>query len=131
MDGAAVFNFTIKRVPDLVKDTLVFSETTKQEVDYFIFHQANRFIIKHLVNKLDVPEGKVPLVLAEYGNTGGVSLPLTITQGKLDRLSRKNLNLMLLGYGTGMSWASALINLEAVVPIDHIELPGEAGQAYD
>ena len=127
MDGAAIFNFTIKRVPDLVRDTLSFTELSAKDIDYFIFHQANRFIVKHLVKKLEIPEEKVPLVLEEYGNTGGVSLPLTITQGKLDRTGKEKLNLMLLGYGTGMSWASALIKIEAGVPIDHIELPDREG----
>jgi len=123
MDGAAIFNFTIERVPDLVRDTLSFAEAMVKDIDYFIFHQSNRFIIKHLVTKLEIPEKKVPLVLEEYGNTGGVSLPLTITQGKLDRAGKEKLNLMLLGYGSGLSWASALIKIEAGVPIDHIELP--------
>ena len=130
MDGAAVFNFTIKRVPDLVRDTLSFSDMSAQDIDYFIFHQSNRFIIKHLVNKLEIPEEKVPLVLEEYGNTGGVSLPLTITQGKLERLGKEKLTLMLLGYGAGMSWASALIRIGPDVPIDHIEMPGKGSASH-
>ncbi len=121
MNGANVFNFTIKRVPGLVKDTLALAGKTADEIDYFIFHQANQFIIKHLVSKLELPEEKIPLILKEYGNTGGVSLPLTLTVGNLERPSDRPLNLMLLGYGAGLSWGSALVELEPDAPILNID----------
>ncbi|MFV2082350.1 MAG: 3-oxoacyl-[acyl-carrier-protein] synthase III C-terminal domain-containing protein, partial [bacterium] len=121
MNGANVFNFTIKRVPNLVKDTLALAGKTADEIDYFIFHQANQFIIKHLVSKLELPEEKIPLILKEYGNTGGVSLPLTLTVGGLKRPSDRPLSLMLLGYGAGLSWGSALVELEPDTPILNID----------
>ena len=55
---------------------------------------------------------------------------MTITKGKLDRLGKEKLTLMLLGYGTGLSWASALIRMEPEVPVDHIELPGRGGASH-
>ena len=127
MNGANVFNFTIKRVPDLVKDTLMLANKTPEEIDYYIFHQANQFIIKHLAKKLGLPDSKIPLILNEYGNTGGVSLPLTIAAGGLERPADRPLRLMLLGYGTGLSWASALIELGPDVPLDNIELHSPRG----
>ena len=85
MNGANVFNFTIKRVPDLVQEALSLAKITAEEIDYFIFHQSNQFMIKHLMKKIGIPDRKAPLILKEYGNAGGASVPLTITLGGLER----------------------------------------------
>lgn len=122
MNGANVFNFTIKRVPPLVHDTLAAAGLPHEAVDYLIFHQSNQFIIRHLVKKIGVPESKVPLILSEFGSAGGPSVPLTITQGRLVRPSDRGLLLLLLGYGVGLSWGSALIGLPPGAVLDHLEL---------
>lgn len=124
MNGANIFNFTIKRVPPLVNDTLEFSGTKMEEIDYYIFHQSNQFIIKHLTKKLKIPDEKVPMTLGEFGNTGGASIPLTITKGDLVRPKDRSLKLMLLGYGVGLSWGSALVDLSPDAVIEHCELDG-------
>ena len=121
MNGANVFNFTIKRVPELVHEALAFANITADEIDYFIFHQSNQFMIKHLMKKIGIPDRKAPLILKEYGNTGGVSVPLTITLGELERPRDKTLRVLMLGYGTGLSWASALVDLGPDVQLDHVE----------
>ena len=119
MKGANVFNFTIKRLPELINETLGGAGIKKEDVDYYIFHQSNKYIIDHLVNKLKIPNEKVPLTLKQFGNTGGPSIPLTITQGGLSRPSDRSLSLMLLGYGVGLSWGSALITLGADAVLRH------------
>lgn len=125
MNGANVFNFTIKRVPDLIRETLAVANVAADDVDYYIFHQSNQFMIKHLVKKVNIPDRKVPLTLKEYGNTGGASVPLTVTLGGLERPPDKTLRLMMLGYGTGLSWASALVDLDPDAKVDHIERPAK------
>jgi 3-oxoacyl-[acyl-carrier-protein] synthase III len=122
MNGAKVFNFTIKRVPPLVEQTLRLSNGTIEDVDYYIFHQSNRFIMKHLAKKMGLPDEKIPMTLNEFGNTGGASIPLTITKGGLVRSPNHSLLLMLLGYGVGLSWGSALIDLNSDTILQHIEL---------
>jgi len=122
MKGANVFNFTLKRVPALISDTLQFAKLEMEEIDYFILHQSNQFIMRHLANKINLPLNKVPMILKEYGNTGGCSVPLTITKGKLNRSQDKPLKMMLVGYGVGLSWASALISLNPEAILSHIEL---------
>ena len=128
MNGANIFNFTIKRVPTLIKDTHALSQTSIEDVDYYIFHQSNQFIIKHLMKKLKLPEDKVPMTLKEYGNTGGASIPLTITQGGLKRPKDRPLKLMLLGYGVGLSWGSALVDLPPDAILEHVELDSKRGK---
>lgn len=121
MNGANVFNFTIKRIPALIQSTLAAAQRSKEDIDYFIFHQSNQFIIKHLAKKEGLPEAKLPLTLAEFGSVGGPSIALTLTQGGLVRPPDRSLNLLLLGYGVGLSWGSALIDLPASAYLGHVE----------
>lgn len=126
MSGTNVFNFTIKRVPSLIQDTLDFARCTVEDVDYFVFHQSNRFIMKHLMKKCGLPEEKVPITLERFGNTGGPSVPLTITQGVFGGSRALSggapLTLLLLGYGVGLSWGAGLVTLDADVVIAHSEM---------
>jgi 3-oxoacyl-[acyl-carrier-protein] synthase-3 len=122
MDGALVFNFTIKRVPALVEETLGAAGLSVRDVDYFVFHQSNQFIIKHICSKLSLPTENVPVIIREFGNTGGVSIPLTLTEGGLARPSDRSLRLLLLGYGVGLSWGSALLELDSKAVLERVEL---------
>lgn len=122
MDGALIFNFTIKRVPSLIEETLSMAGRSAQDVDYFIFHQSNQYIIKHLCAKQSLPLEKVPIILKEYGNTGGASIPLTLTEGGLIRPEDRALKLLLLGYGVGLSWGSALVELDPQAVLESVEL---------
>lgn len=122
MNGAHVFNFTISRVPALIQATLDASGLTKEAVDYYIFHQSNKYILQHISRKMGLTEKSVPMILKDYGNTGGVSVPLTMTAGNLDRSGYKALTLLLLGYGVGLSWSSALISLSSDTLLKNIEL---------
>lgn len=122
MNGALIFNFTIKRVPALIEETLRAASVGTHDIDYFIFHQSNQFILKHLCAKQSLPLNKVPIILRNLGNTGGASIPLTMTQGHLMRPADRPLRLMLLGYGVGLSWGSALVDLDASAILDSVEL---------
>jgi 3-oxoacyl-[acyl-carrier-protein] synthase-3 len=122
MNGANVFNFTIQRLPPLIRDTLQLSGCRSEDVDYYIFHQSNQFILRHVMKKMEIPDEKVPMTLKKFGNPGGPSVPLTITRGELERPVDRPLKLMLLGYGVGLSWASAFIELEPDAILGNIEI---------
>lgn len=111
MDGAAIFNFTLKRVPPLVRDALELAGRRVDEIDHYVFHQSNRFIIRHLVKKCGLPEAAVPLTLADTANCGGPSVPVTMTRAVQLAADRPS-TLMLLGYGVGLSWAAAVVTLD-------------------
>jgi 3-oxoacyl-[acyl-carrier-protein] synthase-3 len=120
MNGPNIFNFTIKRVPALIEDTMRAASVTAGQIDYFVFHQSNQFIMKHLVKKAGLPAEKIPTTIGEFGSTGGPSVPLTITQGNLTRFADRDLSLLLLAYGVGLSWGSALIGLAPDALLGHV-----------
>jgi 3-oxoacyl-[acyl-carrier-protein] synthase-3 len=127
MNGANVFNFTIAIVPPLIQDTLRLANRSIGDVDYYVFHQSNRFIIKHLIATCGLPSERVPIIIDRFGNAGGPSVPLTVTQGLEHEAGKRPLWLMLLGYGVGLSWGATLIQLPADAALLHIEhQPAEA-----
>ena len=77
--------------------------------------------MRHLAKKVGLPEEKIPLTIGEFGSTGGPSIPLTITRGNLNRPADRELQMLLLGYGVGLSWASASVDAAAA---SHSQSPG-------
>ena len=128
MNGANVFSFAISRVPALIDETLQAADVSRDDLDYFILHQSNRFIMRHISNKAGLAAGKVPMTIEDYGSTGGPSVPLTITCGGLVRPADRALHMMLLGYGVGLSWGSALVDLPADAVLRHVELSAGPAQ---
>ena len=122
MNGSDLFNFTIQRVPPLISDTLAMAQKSVDDIDYYIFHQSNQFMMKHLVKKCGLPADRTPIILDRFGNTGGPSVPLTITQALSVEAIEKPLSLMLLGYGVGLSWSSALVHIDSGTRLSHSQL---------
>ncbi|HEY0705189.1 MAG TPA: ketoacyl-ACP synthase III [Polyangia bacterium] len=122
MNGANLFTFTIKRVPPVVNDVLAAAGVGVGDIDQFVLHQSNRFMMQHVCKKLGVPEAKVPYTLGEYGNTGGPSVPLTMTIALPPAPRPAGLKLMLVGYGVGLSWGSAVVDLPAGAHLGHVEI---------
>lgn len=136
MNGANIFNFSITVIPPLIESTLRAAGCSVEEIDYFVFHQSNRFIIQHLIGTCALPSEKVPIILDRFGNAGGPSLPLTLTQGLGDAAGTRSLKVLLLGYGAGLSWGSALLPLPAGAVLRHVEhasaiADAERGQAIE
>lgn len=128
MNGANVFNFSITVIPPLIADTLLLAQRTAEDVDYFVFHQSNKFIIEHLIKTCHLRPERVPMVLGRYGNAGGPSVPLTITQG-IEAAGVRPLSLMLLGYGAGLSWGAVLLPFPEGTKIRHVECGGRMAEA--
>lgn len=111
MDGAAIFNFTIQRVPPLIRDTLEAALLEVNDIDAYVLHQSNQYIMRYLATKCGLPAGRVPVVLGEFGNTGGASIPLAVTQMPHDPARDRPSRMMMLGYGVGLSWGAAIMDL--------------------
>ena len=108
MKGDDVFNFVIKEIPKDIKTLFANTIVDIQQVDYYVFHQANAFINTYLAKKLKLDTTKIPSTIHKYGNTSSVSVPLTIVSELKNKLDGKH-QLMLSAFGVGMAWATALI----------------------
>ncbi len=125
MNGANIMNFTLKRVPPLVEETLAAAGAGPEAVDYFILHQSNQFIMRHLAKKCGLPLDRLPITLGDFGNTGGPSVPLTVTRGGLTRPTDRALRLLMIAYGVGLSWGSALVDLPPDARLNHLSYPAD------
>lgn len=123
MDGAGIFNFTLARVPPLIREALALSGRAVDEIDAFLFHQSNRFIMKHLAKKCGLPEDRVPMTIETMGNCGGPSVAVTLTQTLPPARGRVQ-TLMLLGYGVGLSWGAAVVELDPGAVLLHGDYTG-------
>lgn len=118
MDGTSVFSFSISDVPAAISDYLKITETTVSDYNAFLFHQANQFIIKQLIRKMKLPKDQVPLSLDRYGNTGGISIPLTLCDAYGNK-SGGEIKALACGFGIGLSWGvtNLEINTDCIYPI--------------
>jgi len=121
LDGSAVLSFSTQRVPPAVEKLLDYAGASKDEVDYFIFHQANRMINETIRKKLGLPVEKVPSTLRDFGNTSGASLPVTMTVRINKELEEGSKRVLLSGFGIGLSWGTCLLNIDGAKFPDLIE----------
>ena len=109
MEGTKVFKFAVEAVPWCVNQVLQKTGRTVEDVDFFVFHQANARIIDLAVRKCRIPPEKYYKNIAEYGNTSAASIPLVLSelreQGKIGPGSR----LLAVGFGGGLTWGGCLI----------------------
>lgn len=112
MDGSSVFNFVQVEVPPLIQALLHQAGMTMDKIDYFFCHQANRFMLQKLADKMKVPYAKMPSNIVEhFGNSSGVTIPTAITYNLQDRLMKEKFKVCLAGFGVGLSWGAMLLNL--------------------
>lgn len=114
MNGAEVFNFTIKVVPTMFAEIFAHAGVTPEAIDYFVLHQPNKYILHNIRKRLGLPEERVPdQTQAIYGNQNSASIPGTINgflSAQLHRNGRKKL--LLSGFGIGLSWGAAVLDVD-------------------
>jgi 3-oxoacyl-[acyl-carrier-protein] synthase-3 len=110
MDGPEIFNFTLRVVPESVDTILAKAELGLDDIDLFVFHQANAFMLEHLRKKLKVPEEKFFVSLAESGNTVSSTIPIALTDAVRAGELKPGMRVMLLGFGVGLSWGGLVLN---------------------
>ncbi len=121
MNGLDVFNFTLRVVPASVKKSLDISGNEIDNIDYFVFHQANKFMIDFFSKKLKINSSKVPISLDEFGNVSSATIPLTIVSRLKDNLNNSKKKLLLSGFGAGLSWGTCELNLNNCLISELIE----------
>jgi 3-oxoacyl-[acyl-carrier-protein] synthase III len=124
MDGSAVFNFVQTEVPVLIEELLATAGVTAAEIDYFLFHQPNRFMLQKLADRLGIPYEKMPSdVVEHYGNSSGVSIPMAIAHQWSRCGLKKRVRACFAGFGVGLTWTAMLMPLGPLEFCDLIEFP--------
>ena len=88
------------------------SGIAKDQIDFFVFHQANKLINESVRKKLKLEPAKCPYSIDVFGNTSSASIPLTMCYMLRNELQSKKLTLLLSGFGVGFSWGSVIIGTE-------------------
>lgn len=111
MDGSAISFFTLRTVPALVEDVLKKANLKREDIDYYIFHQANKFMMEHVQKKCHLEGMAFYNDISETGNTVAGSVPLGIDYVLREKNSDELKNVMLAGFGVGLSWAGCIADL--------------------
>ncbi len=111
MNGAEIFTFTLEVVAPTVRRLLEQGGITQDQVDLFVFHQANQYMLEHLRKKLVVPKEKFFTHLRNCGNTVSSTIPIALVQAIRDGRISPGQTLMLVGFGVGYSWGGTLVHV--------------------
>ncbi len=108
MDGNEVFNFTLQRIPKLVDELMRKSELDAEQIDLYVFHQANQYVLDTLTKKMRLPAEKVSVFLSHCGNTVSATIPIALSEEIAAGRIRAGSRVMLVGFGVGYSWAGCI-----------------------
>lgn len=113
MNGPEIFNFTLRIVPPTVEALLGKAGLTADDVDLFVFHQANQYMLEHLRKRLRVPAEKFVISMRNCGNTVSSTIPIALRMAQDSGQLRAGMKVMLLGFGVGYSWGGTIVEWTA------------------
>ena len=122
LDGLKIFNFALREIAPNINALLDQKNISKATVDYFIFHQANLLMLESVRKKMQLEGDKVPYSLYDYGNTSSATVPLTMVTKVREALISKKINLVLSGFGVGLSWGSVYLETANIICPELIEI---------
>jgi len=111
MNGPEIFNFTIQAVPKVINDALGKNNIKLDDIDYVIFHQANKYINEYLRKKINIPEEKFCDNLLSKGNTVSNTIPIALKDSIDGEIIKEGDKILLVGFGVGYSWGATIINI--------------------
>ncbi|MBV8135453.1 MAG: ketoacyl-ACP synthase III [Deltaproteobacteria bacterium] len=109
MDGAEIFNFTLESVPKAVSGLLAKAGLTVDQIDLFVFHQANQYMLDHLRKRIQLPAEKFLISMAGCGNTVSSTIPIALQSAQREGRLQSGMRLMVVGFGVGYSWGGTLV----------------------
>ena len=107
LNGPEIYKFALQRVPEAINNFLYKNNLKLDDIDYFVFHQANEFINKSIQRLLNIPDKKIFNQMQTTGNTSSSSIPIVLSNNFSQLLQGKNI--LLVGFGGGLSWGVCLI----------------------
>jgi len=112
MDGAEIFSFTLETVPALVKATLEKNALAMEQVDLFVFHQANKYMLDFLRKTIRIPKEKFFVDMVDIGNTVSSTIPIALYRAQKAGVLKSGMKVMLVGFGVGLSWGAVVVDWE-------------------
>lgn len=109
MNGGAIFNFTLDAVPVILKQTLEKNQLSKENIDYFVFHQANKFMLNTIRKVCNLPKDKFYINLETTGNTVSSTILIGLKDCLDTGLITTDMTIMIAGFGVGLSWAGTML----------------------
>lgn len=111
MNGPAMLNFALRELPTAFFKICKINNIKKDDIDFFILHQASKKLLEAICEKLNFDKKKMIINLESIGNTTSSSIPITIYNLMNKKALKKNHKILLLGFGVGFSWGGVIINL--------------------
>ena len=122
MDGSGVFNFVQTEVPLMLEHAFKEAGENTSSIDWFLFHQPNRFMLQKLAEKSGIPEEKLPMNLVEnFGNLSGACIPITAMYNIGEELLNKKLHCCLSAFGSGLAWGVIFMDIGNLINCELIE----------
>jgi 3-oxoacyl-[acyl-carrier-protein] synthase-3 len=109
MNGQDVFRFSVSTAPVCIREVLQKAGIEKEEIQYFILHQANKRILQSVAKRLKEPEEKFPVNLNVRGNTSGASIPILLDEMNREGKLKRGDKIVLCGFGGGLTWGAILL----------------------
>jgi 3-oxoacyl-[acyl-carrier-protein] synthase-3 len=109
MNGSEILNFTLESVPLLVSDTLAKNALQKKDIDLFVFHQANKYVLNFLRRKIKIDEEKFYYYLENLGNTVSSTIPIALREAMNESKIKIGNKVLIAGFGVGYSWGGVIL----------------------
>ncbi len=109
MNGPEIFSFTLRVVPEVVNQTLEKNVLNLEDVDLFVFHQANEFMLESLRRKIGIPKDKFYVNLETKGNTVSATIPIALKDAADEGRLKPGYKVLIVGFGVGYSWGATII----------------------
>jgi 3-oxoacyl-[acyl-carrier-protein] synthase-3 len=110
MDGGAIFDFSSDVVPQMVEDVLEKSGMTMEDVDLWVFHQANKYMINYIRKMLEIDKERFYIYMEHVGNTVSSTIPIALCAAREE--GKLHGNVLLAGFGVGLSWGAVLLRMK-------------------
>ncbi|UPQ74901.1 3-oxoacyl-ACP synthase III family protein [Chryseobacterium nepalense] len=111
MNGPEIFNFTIENIPGLVKETLMVNGMDMDDIDHFVFHQANSFMLNYLRKKTKIPADKFYIDMEKTGNTVSATIPIALKNMMDKGILKEGDKILMAGFGVGYSWGATVMEM--------------------
>lgn len=110
MDGPDIFSFTLDKVPKLVEDVIKKNDLSFEEIDLFVLHQANKYLMEFLRKKMRISVDKFYYCMSDYGNTVSSTIPIALYHALKENTISAGDIVLLAGFGVGLSWAGNILS---------------------